>query len=147
VDRIEALLGLSGTDALRYEDRRRGQRRTMRLVADGADRRLDAFLLAGDASAQAWIKALLQQRLPAQSLGRALLVPGARPPAMPAPRGRQVCSCFDVAEPAIVQALSRCRGTAEQRLSQLQGALKCGTNCGSCLPELKRLLQSASIAA
>jgi assimilatory nitrate reductase catalytic subunit len=147
VDRIEALLGLAGADALRYEDRRRGQRRTMRLVSDGDDRRLDAFLLAGDASAQAWVKALLQQRLPAQALGRALLVPGARPTAMPLPRGRQVCTCFDVAQPQIVDTLARCRGSAEQRLAQLQGALKCGTNCGSCLPELKRLVQGAKIAA
>ena len=34
-------------------------------------------------------------------------------------------------------------GTAESRLSQLQAALKCGTNCGSCLPDLRRLAQQA----
>ena len=30
-------------------------------------------------------------------------------------------------------------GTAEAALSGVQDSLKCGTNCGSCLPELKRL--------
>ena len=35
-------------------------------------------------------------------------------------------------------------GTDEQRFSSLQAALKCGTNCGSCVPELKRLLRASS---
>jgi assimilatory nitrate reductase catalytic subunit len=26
----------------------------------------------------------------------------------------------------------------------LQGSLKCGTNCGSCIPELKRLVRQVS---
>ena len=34
--RIEAVLGLSGPDALRYADRKKGQRRAMRLVRQGA---------------------------------------------------------------------------------------------------------------
>jgi assimilatory nitrate reductase catalytic subunit len=32
-------------------------------------------------------------------------------------------------------------GSAEAQLAQLQDQLKCGTNCGSCVPELKRLVQ------
>jgi assimilatory nitrate reductase catalytic subunit len=28
----------------------------------------------------------------------------------------------------------------------LQGALKCGTQCGSCLPELRRLVQQVPAA-
>ena len=35
----------------------------------------------------------------------------------------------------------------EDRLASLQGALKCGTNCGSCVPELKRRVRSARPAA
>ena len=38
---------------------------------------LEAFLLAGDTRAEAWIKALLQDQLPAQAFGRQLLRPGA----------------------------------------------------------------------
>src|SRR5205085_4900847 len=53
VVRVEALLGLDAGDVLRYADRRKGQRRTVRLVRDGADARLEAFLLAGDTRAQA----------------------------------------------------------------------------------------------
>ncbi|MDB5894931.1 MAG: nitrate reductase, partial [Rhodoferax sp.] len=33
--------------------------------------------------------------------------------------------------------------TEEQRIASLQGALKCGTNCGSCLPEVRRLVRMA----
>ena len=75
--RIEALLGLDGADALRYADRKKGQRRAMRLVRHGAETRLEGFVLAGDTSAEAWIKTLLQDELPAQAYGRLLLVPGA----------------------------------------------------------------------
>jgi assimilatory nitrate reductase catalytic subunit len=38
-------------------------------------------------------------------------------------------------------------GTAQERLATLQGALKCGTNCGSCLPELKRMVRATPAAA
>ncbi len=60
-----------------------------------------------------------------------------------AERGRQVCTCFNVTEPQIVEQLGRCEGSAEARLSQLQGALKCGTNCGSCLPVLRGLVKAS----
>jgi assimilatory nitrate reductase catalytic subunit len=112
-----------------------------------AGTRLDAFLLAGDTRATGWVRALLQDELPAQDYGRALLSPSARPPVAVAPRGAQVCSCFDVTEPQIVQTLARCTGTPESRLSQLQAALKCGTNCGSCLPALRTLERTALHAA
>ena len=113
----------------------------------GDDRRLQAFALAGDITAEAWVKSLLQDGLPAQAYGRLLLKPGAKAPLTLAPRGKQVCSCFDVGEPAILQVLEGCRGTAEQRVARLQAQLRCGTNCGSCLPELKRLARAAELAA
>jgi len=36
--------------------------------------------------------------------------------------------------------LAQCQGNEVQRLAQLQSALQCGTNCGSCLPEVKRMV-------
>ena len=141
---IEKLLGLSGTDTLRYADARHGQRRAARLVRAGQDAHLEAFLLAGDTRAEAWIKALLLQRLPAQSLGRQLLRPGATAPVNVATTGKVVCSCFGVGESAIDLALKDGSGSEAERLAALQGALKCGTNCGSCLPELKRKVRAAA---
>lgn len=50
--------------------------------------------------------------------------------------GRTICSCFSVGERAIDKAIAQgCRTPAA-----LGAALKCGTNCGSCIPELKQLI-------
>ena len=151
---IERMLGLGGTDVLRYADKKRGQRRAVQLrPADGTapgsgggtsnkdETRLNAFLLAGDTSAQSWIKTLLQDELPAQTYGRMLLVPGAKPPVAVQSRGKQICTCFNVTDADISIQLAQCKGSEDQRLAQLQGALKCGTNCGSCLPEVKRMVK------
>jgi len=138
---VERLLGLATPDTLRYADRKKGQRRAVRLVRDGQDSRLDACLLAGDTRAEAWIKTLLQDQLPAQAYGRLLLLPGAKAPVAVNVRGKQVCTCFNVTDEAIVQQLGHCHGSEGERLAALQGQLKCGTNCGSCIPELKRLVR------
>ncbi len=151
---IEKHLGLASTDTMRYQDKRKGQRRVMRMArhapdsvsaAQGSDSiQLDAFLLAGDTSAEAWIKTLLQDQLPAQAYGRMLLAPGATPPVAVQARGKQVCSCFNVTETAIQLHLSQTPGSADERFALLQSALKCGINCGSCVPELKWLVQSTA---
>jgi assimilatory nitrate reductase catalytic subunit len=62
-------------------------------------------------------------------------------------RGAQVCSCFDVTEPQIDAALTRCSGAPEAQLVQLQNQLKCGTNCGSCLPKLRSMVRKQMVAA
>jgi assimilatory nitrate reductase catalytic subunit len=49
-------------------------------------------------------------------------------------RGRTVCNCFDVAESDISAFLGETKS-----LEALQASLKCGTNCGSCIPELRRM--------
>lgn len=142
--RFEQLLGLTGAETLRYADRRRGQQRAIRVRRNGAELKLEALLLAGDTSAQAWLKALLLQELPAQAYGRLLLAPGAKAPVMVPAKGKQVCSCFGVQAPAIEAQLAQCGGSEEERLAALQGALKCGTNCGSCVPELKRMVRASA---
>jgi assimilatory nitrate reductase catalytic subunit len=49
---------------------------------------------------------------------------------------RAVCTCFGVREHAIrAAAMAGARTTAE-----LGRQLRCGTNCGSCLPELRALI-------
>ncbi|MEN9628787.1 MAG: hypothetical protein RJA10_2014, partial [Pseudomonadota bacterium] len=135
---LEALLGLADGPVLRYADARKGQRRAMRLAADGS---LQAFLLAGDASAQGWVLNLLQQGGSAVAFGRALLAASKAPPGAVAARSPQVCACLDVSESRITAAAPGCHGSPEQRLQALQAQLQCGTQCGSCLPALKGLLQ------
>jgi assimilatory nitrate reductase catalytic subunit len=147
LQQIETLLALSGTDILRYADARRGQRRAVNLVRGATETTLAGFMLAGDTRAQSWIKVLLQDELPAQAYGRALLVPGAKPPMAVVSRGKQVCACFNVADMAIEEQLSRCTGSASERLNSLQSRLRCGTNCGSCVPELQRMLRASMSAS
>jgi assimilatory nitrate reductase catalytic subunit len=144
---IEGILGLGGEEVLHYADKRRGQRRSMRLTRIDDRTQLEGFVLGGDISAEVWVKPLLQDELPAQAYGRLLLIPGAKAPVAVQSRGRQVCTCFNVAEPQIALQLQSSTGSADDRLAQLQGALKCGTNCGSCIPELKRLVRTQLSAA
>jgi assimilatory nitrate reductase catalytic subunit len=119
----------------------------MRLLASDGQSLLEAFVLAGDISAEAWVRPLLQDGLPAQAYGRLLLLPGAKAPVAVSARGRQVCSCVDVSETQIGDALAACSGSAEARFTQLQERLKCGTECGSCVPEVKRLVRARLAAA
>jgi assimilatory nitrate reductase catalytic subunit len=144
---IAVLFGLDGTDTLSYADPRRGQRRSVRLLHSSGDQYLDAVLLAGDTRAEAWIGPLLQQSLPAHAYGRFLLAPGATPPGPTPVRSAQVCSCFDVSESAIKETLAACMGPPETRLVALQSTLRCGTQCGSCLPALKRLVGLQPVTA
>ena len=34
------------------------------------------------------------------------------------------------------------QGSGKERMESLQSALKCGTNCGSCMPELQRMVSA-----
>jgi assimilatory nitrate reductase catalytic subunit len=147
LESIEALLGLDGPKVLHYKDDRRGQRRSIRLSGQGESMRMEGLLLGGDSSAEAWMKSILQDELPAQSYGRLLLLPGSAPPVPVVSRGKQVCSCFDVSATQIDAALSASEGDADERLAKLQADLKCGTNCGSCIPELKKLVRLHAVSA
>jgi assimilatory nitrate reductase catalytic subunit len=51
-------------------------------------------------------------------------------------KGKLICSCFEVGEKQIQQAIKEGCDSVEM----LGKKLKCGTNCGSCIPELKGFL-------
>jgi assimilatory nitrate reductase catalytic subunit len=142
---IEQLLGLNGSDSLRYVDAKRSQLRSMRLQHSEAphtkDTQLNAFIIAGDTSAETWLKALLQTQASTQEYGRRLLITGSKPPVTLVDAGTTVCSCVGVKDVAIRKHLLIYQGDSAQRLASLQGTLKCGTQCGSCVPELRRMIQ------
>jgi assimilatory nitrate reductase catalytic subunit len=58
--------------------------------------------------------------------------------------GRIVCACFSVGEDAIRAAI-RDDGLASP--AAIGKALKAGTNCGSCIPELKKLISAQPLIA
>jgi assimilatory nitrate reductase catalytic subunit len=128
---------------VRYIDKKRGQRRAKRLQHNTVNTTLEGFLLAGDTSAQKWIAALLQNEQPVQNYGRALLVPGSKPPLPVVSLGKTVCTCFNVTDRAIETQLALCNGNPAARLGDLQATLKCGTNCGSCIPQLQRMVRTS----
>jgi assimilatory nitrate reductase catalytic subunit len=144
--RIEGLLGLDGVQALRYVDAKRGLRRTIALRGTGEAMRVHAFVLAGQTDAEPWLRALLVDDQPAQAYGRGLLRAGAAPPGALPVRSAQVCTCHDVSEARIREVLARSTGAADERLAQLQRQLRCGTECGSCLPTLRRLVGEPATA-
>ena len=53
-------------------------------------------------------------------------------------KGRLVCTCWEVGEHEIDRAIVAGACTVEH----LGERLRCGTQCGSCVPELKRMLQA-----
>jgi len=135
---VDAAFGLEREPVLRYDDTRRGVSRRVRL----RDGHLDAVRLAGDVQAAAWLKDWLVSGEPVGALGRLLLAPGAAAPNGFTPRGRIVCSCWNVAESEIADFAAGLPDDDTDGLAAAQANLKCGTQCGSCLPELKRLLGS-----
>jgi assimilatory nitrate reductase catalytic subunit len=68
-----------------------------------------------------------------------LLAPLTQPPVAQTARGKVICNCFDVAEDDILAAFR-----SGESLESLQTRTRCGTNCGSCVPELKRLGQGVT---
>ena len=138
VQTIEELLGLSGTSSLRYVDAKRCHVRSMRV----RNELLEAFVIAGDTSAEKWLNALLQTQSSAVSYGRRLLMTGAKPPVALVDAGSTVCTCVGVRDVAIATHLNKCIGDAEARLASLKNTLGCGTQCGSCIPQLKRMIST-----
>lgn len=145
VQALSTVLQLNGVGVLRYADGRRGRSRSLRLDGEGAQARLQALLRVGEGSEGAWLDTLWRERAPVMPFGRRLLAPDAEQPSVPA--SPQVCNCFNVREDAIAACLKRQpEGAPEARLAGLQGELRCGTQCGSCLPALRRLVKATPAA-
>ena len=58
--------------------------------------------------------------------------------------GPLVCACFGVGLATIRDALAT---GAAASVEDIGKALRAGTNCGSCLPELKRIVMTATAAS
>jgi assimilatory nitrate reductase catalytic subunit len=94
--------------------------------------------LAGDVIARHWLRELIEGATDCEPLRPLLLAPLATAPAGVAAQGRVVCDCVNVSENAIKGLLD---GGAD--FDGLRERLRCGTECGSCVPELKRMCAAA----
>ncbi|MBB2485919.1 molybdopterin-dependent oxidoreductase [Mitsuaria sp. WAJ17] len=149
VQDLTAALALDAPGALRYADGRRGPLRLLRLQGEGERARLQAWLRVSEVRERqgqgdgAWLDDWWREGRPVAPLGRQLLAP--QPLGSSASASPVVCQCLGVRESAIVSQLRQCQDlTPSGRLQDLQSSLRCGTQCGSCLPQLRRLAQSPS---
>lgn len=128
---LDALFSLDDPDCLSLLDKKRGVEKRARMVGQS----LQAIRLLGETRAQGWLKSLMSAESPMESVRQWVLAPLQDPPISGVQRGAIICSCMDVDERQIKAAIQS--GVA---LEELQARLKCGTQCGSCVPELRRML-------
>ena len=129
---IDTILGLDdAAEVMNYRDAKRGISKRA-LMEDG---KLLGVRLTGETVARDWLKEIIAQGSDAQSMRPWLFAPLSAPPAGQTQRGRIVCACMDVSEQEIMAEFKN-----GLDLPAIQARLKCGTECGSCLPELKRLV-------
>jgi assimilatory nitrate reductase catalytic subunit len=141
IEDIDRRFGLAQSDVLRYDDLRRGVGRRVNILHG----RLRGVRLSGDGvqlAAEAWLKEWLVSGEPVTAIRRFLLAPTATAPSGFVSPGKVVCSCLNVTDTQITSALAQASGTTSERVKMLQGSLRCGTNCGSCLPEVRRFVET-----
>ncbi|HEX2117286.1 MAG TPA: molybdopterin-dependent oxidoreductase [Alphaproteobacteria bacterium] len=108
------------------------------LLQDG---RLEACVLVGSdvTVSREWLADLFTRNALSAADRMGLLA--GRPMAAAAEPGPVVCACFGVGE-GIIRAAIRERGLSS--VEAIGGAVRAGTNCGSCRPELASLLRAES---
>lgn len=136
---IDRLLRLNQGPVLAYDDPRRAVGKRVR-VEEG---RIVSIRLAGETAASEWLRSLWLDGQADADLRRWLLAPVSAPPgnATATTRGKTLCNCLNVSEGAVCAGIER-----GLDLNGLKQELKCGTSCGSCVPEIKRLLAQQPIA-
>ena len=129
-------LGAQETDSdyLDYHDAAASSYRAAHLVKD----RLAACLYISrrpDLPERTWLAGLFERET-LSAPDRVGLLAG-RPPGAREDAGPQVCSCFGVGRNTLCRAIAQ-HGLTDTR--QVGARLRAGTNCGSCLPEIRKLL-------
>jgi len=126
---------------LSYQDVTQGDYR-MALVVKG---RLQALVFISQKPRnfdKAWLESLFS--LPELSRSVRLNCLSGRSPGDEAQTGPVVCACFNVGQASICQAITQQQLSDYQQVGKVTRA---GTNCGSCIPEIKALLAQSSQSA
>ena len=112
--------------------------------ASVADNRLELLLSTGpgqDEEGLNWAIELLGKESVDLATRRYILA--GRPPAAGHSKGRQVCACFGVYQCEIENSIELgCRS-----VEAIGKALRAGTNCGSCRPEIRKILEAEVLPA
>jgi len=136
---IDAILDMTDDmPLLNYQDDKRGISKRILVEStgdEGSVKKVTGIRLVGETIASDWLKEVMTSGEFTAEVRRWALAPLSAPPSGHSGRGKVVCSCLDVSENEIIDAVSR-----GADLMTLQNKLKCGTQCGSCVPELKKLI-------
>ena len=134
---LDAMLNLNEGPVLVYQDPQRAIGKRVRIE----ESRIVALSLSGETAARDWLKQLWQDGTADQALRRWLLAPLSAPPGGQVRAAKTLCNCMNVSEDAICAGIAR-----GLDLDGLKRELGCGTSCGSCVPEIKRLLVQPAVA-
>lgn len=140
IAKIDALLGMTDDmPLLHYNDAKRGISKRILVENNPGNGKAEVtgVRLVGETLAADWLKDVMTSGEFNSELRRWALAPLSAPPAGQHSRGKIICSCLDVAENDIIDTIQ-----LGADLITLQNKLKCGTECGSCVPELKRLVRT-----
>jgi assimilatory nitrate reductase catalytic subunit len=146
IEQIDRVLGVTGLSTLAYDDARRNISRRVK-VEQG---RLVGVRLAGDLAAETWMRDFFLSGASVIELRQRLLAGSAAAPEGFKASGKVVCNCFNVSEREIVEFCANAKHaslTTAQKFAMLQTEKNCGTNCGSCVPELKAMIAASAAAA
>jgi assimilatory nitrate reductase catalytic subunit len=137
---VGELLGRS-TEPVIYADPRRGVFRYAALVDDRLEACLFIAPMVEDLPTRDALGALLGGEIsPAARVG--LLAGSGAANGSAGDAGRTVCACFAVKLRTLHETITERRLTS---VAEIGAALHAGTNCGSCIPELRAMLRGLHI--
>jgi len=124
-----------------YQDKRLGVLRMIRTSPQ-----LKAVLLAGTKEhlvSMTWLRAMMDQIIDTSSLGRMMLAPTKKPPMPIQASTPPICNCYNVSAQTILEVVKKSNyQELDICFQDLQQKTQCGSNCGSCKPEIKRMIQT-----
>lgn len=127
-----------------YADPARGV--YQKLVVSGDAKTLLGGIFVGDAAPYSSLRPLLGRELPAEPKAYLSAAGGADAPETELPDDAVLCSCNNVEAGTIrdtVNGSGVCEGQDPVRdLGAVKGCTRAGTQCGSCVPMLKKLLEA-----
>ena len=137
INQIDAILDMhDDAPCLNYSDAKRGVSKRILVESFEGKSMVTGVRLVGETLAADWLKDVMTTGQFSDELRRWALAPLSAPPSGQRGRGKIICNCLDVSQNEIIDNIG-----LGADLITLQNKLKCGTECGSCVPELKRLVR------
>lgn len=143
ITQIDNILSMTDeSPCLNYNDAKRGISKRILVENNTVTGKpeVTGVRLVGETLATDWLKDIMthgqfKDELHFKEFSRWALAPLSSAPTNQQTRGKIICNCLDVSQNEILENIE-----LGADLITLQNKLKCGTECGSCVPELKKLV-------